>query len=767
MPPSAATATYGPVLALTVVLLLASCGLVMCVVLLSVQPAPIPRLGIGQRQTAETALYLVSFGLLLPAALLGGPRLADAVASGPNGASLSALTALLAAGLLAAVLLARLTGLFSWGGGASALLVSLSLWSLAAGAAIARAARDEPWAGLLEQVPRTERLWIGAGVLALAMPWTVVHFDSVSLVALFLGAPAVAAIVFLCRRGPRVSAGRPGRLLDGAAAAVLMLLAIDLVIITPEDPAASTLDRFYHAVAHFHADFLLRPANQVLGGDAMLVDVASQYGVGSIYFLAGWFKFVPIGYGTLGLLDGLLSGLYLVAGYAVLRIADCSRLLSAAALAVAGIALVLGRVYPVGVIVQEGPLRFGLGMLVVLAAVVAARRPGWGRAARLVVLGLVGVASIWSLECLALTAGTWLVVTGFEAYERPAGERARWLLRQALFGALACACAHLLLAGATLAATGELPDWGQYLAYLDAFLLGELGDLTYDFSSWSPGIAVGAALIASAAALVLLIARRPGPPAAERVPLTALVGTTAYGIFLFVYLVDRSSDHIVAYVSLPALLSGTLWLHLVLGARGRLPRLVPPAALALALSVALALVSVAWSSVSDRFGQTALAHAAPGVKSARDAVERLWDFPAIDPRSPEAERLLERHMPGERRSVVLADPELSVETLLRSERFGRIPSGDPWVIDQRLPAVRSAVARLQPGQLMLTHTDALRLVAKRGRRSLSDLPSAYGLGSPLAPLEVAALQEIMERFRLRPVERGAQGLVVMRLAARS
>jgi hypothetical protein len=766
-PPPAATAGYGPVLALTVVLLLGACGLVMCVVLLVVQPVPIPRLGIGQRQGAETALYLVSFGLLLPVALFFGPRLADAVASGPNAASLSALTPLLAAGLLAAVLLARLTGHFSWGGGAAALLVSLSVWSLAAGAAIARAARGGPWPGLLDQAPRAEGFWMGTAALAVLVPWTVVHAESVSLPALLLGALVVAGIMFLWRWAPTFSPGRWGPLLDGAAAVVLVLLAIDLVIITPEDPAASSLDRLQHAVGHFHADFLLRPANQVLGGDAMLVDVASQYGVGSIYFLAGWFQLVPIGYGTLGLLDGGLTGLYLVAGYAVLRIAGCSRLLSCAALAVAAVALVLNRVYPVGVIVQEGPLRFGFGMAVVLAAVVAARRPRLARAMRLAVLALVGIASIWSLECLALTAGTWLVLAGFEAYRLPPGEGPRWLLRQVLLAALACGCAHILLAGATLAASGQLPDWGQYLAYLDAFLLGDLGDITYDFSHWSPGIAVGAVQLASVAALVLLIGRRRGIPAGERVAVTALVGTTAYGTLLFMYLVDRSSDHIVAYVSLPALMTGTLWLHLVLGARARLPRLAPAAALALALSVALALVSVAWSSVPDRFGQTALAHAAPGVKSARDALERLWDFPPIDPRAPEAERLLARHMPWERRPVIVADPELTVETLLRTGRFSRIPSGDPWVIEQRLPGVRDAVARLGPGELMLTQADALALAARRGRLSASELARAYGVGSPLAPLELAALQEIVRRFRLRPVARGDHGLLVMRLAARS
>jgi hypothetical protein len=767
MPLSPATAGYGTVLALTLVLLFAACGLVIGVVLLTVTPVPIPRLGIAQRQTAETALYLASLGVLLPTALICGPRLADVVARGPNAAGLSALTALLATGLLAAVLLARLSGVFSWGGGASALLVSLSVWSLAAGAALTRAARRDPWPALLRHAPRTEGLWSVAALLALALPWTVVHFDSLSPLALLLGASSVALIVLLRRWWPTPSAGRWGLLVDGVAAVLLMLLAIDLVIITPEDPATTSLDRFYHAVAHFHADFLLRPANQVLGGDALLVDVASQYGVGSIYFLAGWFKFVPIGYGTFGLLDGILTGLYLVAGYVVLRIAGCSRLLSGAAMAVAGVALVLNRVYPVGVIVQEGPLRFGFGMLVVLAAVVAARWPRHLRTATLASLGLIGVASIWSLESFALTAGTWLFISGLEAYRLPAGGRPGWLARQLAFAALACACAHLLLAAATLVATGQLPDWGQYLAYLDAFLLGELGDLTYDFSYWSPGIAVGAAQLASAAALVLLIGRRAEILAGQRVTLIALVGTTAYGTLLFMYLVDRSSDHIVLYVSLPVLLTGALWLHLVLRAREHLPRRAPVAALALALSVAVALVSVAWSSIPGRFGQTALAHAAPGVKSARDALERLWDFPAIDPRSPEAERLLERYMPGERRSIVLADPELRVETLLRSGRFSRIPSGDPWVIDQRLPAVRDAVAQLRPGQLMLTHGDALEMVEKQGRRSPSELLRAYGLGSPLAPLEAVALQEILERFRLRQVERGDHGLLVMRLAARS
>ena len=53
-------------------------------------------------------------------------------------------------------------------------------------------------------------------------------------------------------------------------------------------------------------------------------------------------------------------------------------------------------------------------------------------------------------------------------------------------------CAHVVFAGATLAATGELPDWGEYLAYLREFLVGRVGDLTYDVAALDAGAAVGA-----------------------------------------------------------------------------------------------------------------------------------------------------------------------------------------------------------------------------------------------------------------------------------
>jgi len=107
----------------------------------------------------------------------------------------------------------------------------------------------------------------------------------------------------------------------------------------------------------------------------------SQYGVGSVYFLAAWFHLAPIGYGTLRLLDGILTASFFAAGYSVLRVAGAPRLLAIPAMAVAVVALVYALDYPIGALPQQGPLRFGLPMALILATVAALRWPRWSRVA--------------------------------------------------------------------------------------------------------------------------------------------------------------------------------------------------------------------------------------------------------------------------------------------------------------------------------------------------------------------------------------------------
>ena len=752
---------------------LAAFAVVMAVVMLIVEPVPIVPGGVlgEQRQDAETALFLTAFLLVLPLALTVAPRIADAIAAGPNAAALPALSGLLLAALAAAILLVRLSGLLDWGGGMGALLGAVAIWWVGAAALLASALGEQRSPLLSRAAGISPQAWGLAGALLLGTLLTVTRLRSLSLPVLALGAVVAVAVLVVVVRGTRLPRlpRRWGLAADALIAGLLLLAVPDLVIFRPEEAGSAAAIAYETGIIQFHHDFLLGPANQVLGGDAMLVDTASQYGVGSIYLLAGWFQLAPIGYGTFGFLDGVLTALFYVAGYCVLRVAGASRPLAASALAIAVVALVFNLVYPVGALPQQGPLRFGLPIVLILAAAAGARWPRRAGAAQMASFLILGLASIWAFEALAFTAATFAAIAAMQAYLRQAGERRRWLLRQAILGAAACAAAHLLLAAATLLFAGQLPEWGQYLAYLDAFLFGQLGDLTYDFAQWSPGLAVGAAYLASAAALVLLARRRSGFVAEERVALLALAGTTAYGIALFSYFVNRSSDHILPYVSLPALLSAALWLSLLLRNREGLPREAREGGLAFALAVAVLVLSVAGSSLGPRFPQSALAHAFPRGNSFRDALERLWDPPPLDPSAPAGELLLARHMPGERRTVVLVSPDLGTEILLRSERANRLPLGNPWedsfVISERLPGLRDAIAGLAPGDRMLVDREALRTLAgQRANPSRNPLGEA-GSTRPLAPLQRWALREVDERFRLRAIARDDLGFTVLELRA--
>jgi hypothetical protein len=763
-------AAFGPTLALTVILAFAGFGLLMSIVMLVVEPTAITGLDARQRQDAETALYVAAFGVVLPLSLVAAPRAARAIAGGPNAEALSLVAALLSSMLASAILLVRLSDLVAWGGGMGALLVVVGLWWVAAVGILARAGQARPWRGLLRIADRSPVVWGATAVLAVGTLFTVTHLDSLSPLPFVLGLAAIPAIVVLAERWHPPQLRQPWAVgADLLIALLLALAVIDLVFIFPEDPTSSLLDRFRYGVMQFHNDFLLGPANQVLGGSAMLVDTASQYGVGSIYFLVGWFQLAPIGYGTFALLDGVITALVFVAGYCVLRIAASSRWLAASALAVGVIALVLNRVYPVGGLPQEGPLRFGLPMAVILASVAAARWPGRSPAARGAALCALAIASIWSLESFAATLATFAAMACFEAYLMPGG-RLRWLARQGVLVGVACVCAHLLFAGATLAGTGQLPEWGQYLAYLRAFLFGNLGNLTYDFTRWSPALAVGASYLASAAAIVLLVRSRTAVVERERTSLLALTGTTAYGIVLFSYFVDRSGDHVLAYVSLPAVLVGALWLGMVLRWPDRVPRGARRGALACSISVAAILVAVAWSSIGAKFDHSALAHVVPGGESARSALDRLWHFPPLDARAPEGERLLERYMPGERRTAVVVRPDLGIEILIRSGRANLLPIAYPWGDDfaraQRVPGLRDAVQELRPGERMLLDRGALATLAAAGRDPTSTLVRGLTPGAPVSPLQVFALQQIDERFRLRPIHRDGAGFVVVELVPR-
>ncbi len=753
-------------LALSVLLGIGCFAVVTATVVLVVQPTPIEGLApLAQRQDAETVLYFAGFFVILPLALIAGPRIADGIASGASREGLSFLAAALVAAMAVAVILARV---LPWESAAD-VLGALAVWWVAAGASLARAARPVPWKPLLRAGGLAPEAWFAAAVLAVASLLAFTALDSINLLMLLVGAAVASAILAAVHRGVDVRLPRPrgrwGLALDAGVVLVLVLTIPDLVIFRPD---AGGLEAYKASIIRFHQDFLVGPANQVLAGDAVLVKTASQYGVLPIYLLAAWFKLVPIGYGTTGLLDGVLYVFLFAAGFCVLRLSGTSRLLSAGAMAFAVVVLLYNLLYPVGGLLQHGPLRFGIPMGLVLGATIEARESRFERFGAGIQFVLLGLSAIWALETFAYTAATFAALLGFQWWIRPRSERRRWLVRRVALGLAACVTAHILFAAATLVFAGRLPDWGQYYAYLHVLLVGKLADITYDFSRWSPGVPVGVAYAASAAAVVLAARRRRELVVREKVAFTALAGTTAYGIALYTYFVNRSPNDILPYVSFPAVLAGTLWLGLLL--RGALSDSLRArmGGLALALSSALLLLAVAGSSIGARFPDTPLAYAAPGGESLSSALHRVRHPPPIDARVPAAQAMLDRFMPGQRRVLILVSPLIQTEILIRSGRANALPFDDPvedsFVSAPSRPAMRRSVAELRPGDRLLLEQSELLLLAALERQPSRNL-LLHPVKSPnsLTPEQESILVRIGRRFKLRIVGRDAQGFVVVSL----
>ena len=133
-------------------------------------------------------------------------------------------------------------------------------------------------------------------------------------------------------------------------------------------------------------------------------------------------------------------------------------------------------------------------------------------------------------------------------------------------------------------------------------------------------------------------------------------------------------------------------------------------------------------------------------------------------------------MPGEERSVVLTDADLSVEILWRAGRGSALPLSDPWeesfVPEQHVDAIREAVAELEAGDRLLIDKygldDHRGYLAEPERDPIDDPFLEAGALVPigLANVQQLALKEIGLRFRLRTVATAEGGLRVVELVPR-
>jgi hypothetical protein len=776
--PARAIAGYGQTLAIAVTLALAAFLIVMTLVLLAAHPQVA---GLGeftglvnqQNQTAKSAVYLVSFLVILPLSVWVALRLGDRIATASSAAGLTALCALATGSLAGVLILVRLSSGLPWGDGLVVVLAGVLLWAAAAGATLRRATQDRPWPQLERLAPSAPKLCLVAGLLVAGAILCLTRPSSLHPVPLAAGALIVAALV----AGPRLALGRPrpapggsrlrGRGFDVAVIVVLALAIPNVVIfhVTGRIPNVFTPP----GVIADQQNYLLGSANQLQGGGALLVNVpVSQYGVGLVYFLDAWFHLAPIGYGTAGALDGILTALFYICAYAVLRIAGVGRGLAAAGLAVAVVGLIYSLVYGVGALPETGPLRFGLPMALVAARTAETRWPE-RRAWSVLAFGVLGVSAVWAFEAFAYTVLTFLAIACAQAWLRSPVQRRRWLTRQIAVAAGVCIAFHLALALITVLVAGRLPDWGQYITYLRSFLLGgTAGTISYGFADWSPGLAVGVAAFASAAAALLLVRRAPAVARRSPAALIAVTGASAYAIGLLSYTDNRSSTYLLAYIALPLVMAAVLWLALLLrnaSASAGLRR----GGVAFAGALAVLVISAAWPSIGANFSNSALAHAYPG-GGLRAAVHRLWHPPPIDPRAPAAVSLLNRYVPGDTALVLLpTEPDLSVEILMRARRTSPLFIADP-VDDSLVPSLwlshlPAQVAALRAGQRLLIDRGTERVLADLRAHPEID-PAFHHLADGNGEMEWV-LRALDRRFVLRPVGRGPYGLSVAQLVART
>ncbi|HET6832083.1 MAG TPA: hypothetical protein VFH44_12125 [Solirubrobacterales bacterium] len=719
-----------------------------------VLPAPFP----DQHQDAETLTFLFTFGLALPLALFAVTRIASRLGTA-RAIRLEGMAALLAPAIPVALLLTKVAERTDVVASSTVIVAALVAIALATVALIVAGFTDRFGPALEAAGRRSRPIWIGTGILAAFAALSFFELTDLGRVRLIVGFAALAAMLFLYVRSSQSRLSLPGwlgRAID-VGVPVLILLAVPNLYIFG---ATGTVDT---EVTHFHQNFFIGPANHVLGGGTMLIDTLSQYGIGSIYFLVAWFLIAPIGDGTLGFIDNVLVALVFVGGFVVIRLAGVSRLLSAAAMTIAVLTLIFGLEYPLGALLQHGAIRFGLPMMLLAAATVEFAYPRFRRPAQAVELLTLGLSSIWALEGFAYTVLTAAAILAVRLWL--VGPAPRWRLFWRWLGASVAACVafHLALALGTLLAAGELPRWGWYLNTLREFLTGNVGDLTYDFVPWTAAFAVGALYVASTAGLVVLMRTRPDLVRERPARAIALAGTTAWGIALYSYFVNRSAEHILPYISLPALMIVMIWLSLLLDRRDEVSLATRTAGLGVAGALAVLMVAAAWPVIELRAPQSALAYAVPGGNSTLgEGFERLWDPPDLSQGATDGAELVERCMPDPERTFVLTDADLGIEILTKVERANAFPLSDPWedslVGAAMIPALRESMNDIRPGDRILVDAPAIatfkayELVPFR-----NPLLDPIGIDA-LVPSGVAPLQEWilkeLGRYRLRTVCRG-------------
>jgi hypothetical protein len=705
-------------------------------------------MAIGHTEHVETVLYPATFVFLLPLAAFAARYRLRLLSSRPDvsaflvGANLAALSAIL------------LLGHFRFdAGGTSALqvgflldvvLIALGNWVVTR--ALLRRDRPVRLPRLALAIPAV----LAVGALMLFVPHGFFTRLRVS-ASIELG--VVIALILMAAPAIRVR-----RSITLALDAIVVLLLIPLL----------TFDfNQYYGRLRIDQDYYVGPANAILHGSPMLVDTFAQYGVGVMYFLAGIFEVLPIGYGSFQLINGLLTALELVLIYLVLRVGCRSQryaLLGTSACLVAHV--LTGEDVHIRW-ASVGFLRFGPPWVLIALAVLAAKYPERRRTLNVAMLVLVGISAIWSFETFLYTIAAYLAVVALELVLQDGSgrERTRRAGRQLVLLASVVVASHAIFAVATRVFAGQWPDWSGYLAYVR--LYGWTGFGTMLIGPWSLSYLIAALYFASTAGLMFVTLEQKAFASARRVELTAIATTTAFGILSFTYFLGRSHPNNLHHIAPAAIVLSVLWVSL-------LARHTPVVHLATRFAV---LAFIGWAAAAVIVQQPQETHAAlqrsplwqlfqsnPRITARAHALID-WRQQPTDPRAVEAQQLLDRFAPGQCRVAVLVQADLSTEALIRAHRGNLLPISDPnqnALLPQRsLALVEKRLSRLRPGLVVLTEQSYLNQPPHYQYRG-----GPTGSPGNADEFQTVVLSEIRRLFRYRVTATTPGGLALLILEAK-
>lgn len=685
----------------------------------------------GPSEAMETRFWIIAFAVALP----GGMVIAARQARGLDEARIAWAVAAATLVLSAALLLRR--------AGSGDTLHHLLL-ALAAAAALAA-----PW--LVRRVTvGTATAGYGTAMVVLAVT-AVLFIPDGALVsgrlipALVLGGIALVALLATARREP------PRRL----RLTIDVLLAGTLALVVMSLPDIRTSG---YVTVH-HQDFYLGPVNAVMHGRALLDGTWSQYGIGVMDALRVIFAAIPLGYGGLSLIVGVLTAAQYALVYCTLRMAIQSQLLVLTCLAAVVVAHPLGLNHSYLAVPSTSPLRFGLPYLVIAFGVLGARFPSRARAARVGALAVLAVSAVWSFETFVYTAATFALIVLVSELARGPGAPLR-VLRRGVIAVAVAVTSILLYTGLTVVLSGGA-DWGPYLDFVRLYSVKGYGQLPIVF--FSPGPLMGAVIFCSVVGTIHLA--RTHSRAATPTQLVALAGFGGAATAFFTYYLGRSHPFNLLHILLPVAALGCLWLALLLQA-GPSPARV--AALGAVLTAAGMLAVMGWPSAKIRWLDSAFAQAVPYAdgqatgtrRSVIFAFQRMWDQPVFDARAQSGAALLDRYLKPGSPALVITEPELATELLVRSARRNLLPINNAIeddLIDSSDGRVRTAAAHVPAGTLMLTSPPP-KVAGQTG--------SLGGNPLDLVGVQRVALQTLRARFAFHRVDETPDGLQLVRLVER-